>query len=67
MINKHIVHHHHRVGSREQRVVRKNFLTEEALILSAINSALVNIVAKDAIHSVHQQDTPLLKVFNRPV
>ena len=53
MMNRHIVHHHHEVGSREWRAVRKNFLTEEALILSAINGALVDVVAKDAIHSVH--------------
>ena len=53
IINKHIVHYHHKVGFREQRAVRKNFLTKKALVLSVINDTLVNIITKDVIHNVH--------------
>ena len=66
-MNKHIVHYYHRAGSREQRVVRKNFLIKEALVLNTINNTLVNVVAKDAVHSVGEENTSPLRVFNEPV
>ena len=55
------------MGFKEQKVVRKNFLIKEALVLSTINNILVNVVAKDAVYSVGREDTPPLKVFNKPV
>ena len=66
-MNKHIIHYYHKAGFKEQRAVRKNFLMKEALVLSTINSALVNVVVKDTVHSVSKEDTSLLKAFNKPV
>ena len=47
--------------------MRKNFLTKEALVLSTINGALVNVVTKDAVHNVSEEDTSSLRVFNEPI
>ena len=52
-MNKHIIHHYHKVGFRKQRVVRKNFFIKEAFILNVINSVLINVIVKDAIYNVH--------------
>ena len=54
IINKHIIHYHHRAGFREQRAVRKNFFMKKAFILSAINGTLVNVIIKDVIYNVCQ-------------
>ena len=40
---------------------------EEGLVLGAINSALVNVVVKDAVYSVSREDTSSLRAFNKPV
>ena len=66
-MNEHIIHHYHRVGSKKQKAVRKNLITEEDLVLSTINNALVNVVTKDAVHSVNKEDASPLRVFNKPV
>ena len=50
---------------KKQKVVKKNLIIKESLVLNVINNTLVNVIIKDTIYNVSKKNALLLKVFNK--